>query len=32
MIQTDSELYTVIDLEKTVMGLAKYFEEEYLYV
>ena len=32
MIQTKSELYTVIDLEKTVMGLAKYFEEEYFYV
>ena len=32
MIQADSGLYTVIDLEKTVMGLAEYFEEEYLYV
>lgn len=32
LVQTEDELYTVIDLEKTVLGLAKYFQEEYLYI
>lgn len=31
MLQSGKELYTVIDLEKTVLEMARYFQEEYLY-
>lgn len=31
IVQDGTELYTVIDLEKTILDLAQYFQEKYLY-
>ena len=32
ILQAEEELYTVVDLEKTILNLARYFQEDYLRV